>query len=288
MDRIDGILLELRIAKEQLLHGCIVPLQLFNAQKGFGFQEDTVFRQDLHDLLNNPEQLLLQQDDTDCIQTANVATYHGKERAFLDSLRVFEQNHRQFTEMISVESKNIATRPAEAPTFVPGVQVEFEGILVPSNLPSRIRERLQTLENLGYELGYSQKVVRHLRDSAKALLIYWVHAGSKTWRYGKSHIHEIPLMRWYEYVRTDREALIVIAQHEVKRVVQYFTTARGSRRLTPELKEAFDSAFKLNGQALFHDEVRWESNRSNFRKDCPPVDILVSKYDKLDQERRSG
>jgi len=151
-----------------------------------------------------------------------------------------------------------------------------------ADIPDNVRRALCDFEFVYDEIVDSREKTTRLRDHVRCTMMIWVSTGKDAWEYGKTHIHEFPDMRYYEYLRVELGALYVVWLREEATILRYCEDKGGpqSLGLTPKLEEALD----IRNQTWEGVERDWEASSQKLKTFLSSVEDMVKQLEGIDIE----
>ena len=153
----------------------------------------------------------------------------------------------------------------------------------PAGIPDYIRQALYDFEYVYDEIVYLREKATRLRDHIRCTMIVWISTSKKAWEYGKTHIHDFPDMRYYEYLRVSLGALYVVWLRVEAKIFLYCESQGGPQclGLNAKLEEALD----IRNQTWEGVERDWEITSRKLKTFVSSVDDMVRELEEVNEDR---
>ena len=147
-----------------------------------------------------------------------------------------------------------------------------------TNIPEYIRQAIVDFDFLCDEIVILRERIMWLRDHIRCTMIIWMSTSKEAWEYGKTHIHDFPDMRRYEYQRISLRALYVVWLREEAKIFHYCDRHGGLQALDLKIaKIKKDLEIRNMGwQGLERD---WESSSQELKTVVSSVEDMVKQLE---------
>ena len=188
------------------------------------------------------------------------------------------ENVQAINRSISDDDQSLAMAYAAATKRAPAT--EFDPF--PAGIPEHIRQALCDFEFLDDEIACLRDEVLKIRAHLRCTIMTWVRAGREAWKYGKTHIHDFPTMRRYEYLRVSLAALYIVFLREEKKILRYCAGPGGleSLEMTPKVAKVL-SVGKMTPAEV---EKDWDERIQEMKAVLMPVDHMIEQQEKVDRD----
>ncbi len=151
-----------------------------------------------------------------------------------------------------------------------------------ADIPEDIRQALCNFEFAYDEIIDLREKTTKLRDHIRCTMMIWVSTSKDAWEYGKTHIHEFPDMRYYEYLRNSLRALYTVWLRDEAKILRYCKEQGGpeSLGLSPKLEEAL----QIRTQTLEGFEREWEASTEQLKTFLSSVDDMMKQLEAVDKD----
>ena len=148
--------------------------------------------------------------------------------------------------------------------------------------PEYIRQALCDFEFVYDEIANSRDEIIRMRDHLRCTIMAWVNTGREAWEYGKTHLHDFPNMRRYEYLRVSLIALYTVFLRIETKIVRYYAGHGDPKSidLTPRLEKALRTRILTSEEA----ERDWEEKIRKLKAFAISVDDMIQRHEQLEEE----
>lgn len=288
---------------DDMIFSILLPTQLFIAEKRFGFIEEAFelwnFDDDSHPIIrrqkgpnttfrmmmNCPEKLVPPPDMTKAslkkLAKAKTGTRPTSRLGAMGALAEFKRHCIELAKQVKAAHEAIHNEPWKVPRLPK--KIKYHSVVIDRTLPRRIRQSLYDLEFITREISRMKVLIRKQRVDAGSVIMTWVSTSPVSWEYGKKHVHEMPVMREYEYNRKSVAASYVIARQQHLKLAKFF----GSKKGVPLLTDSLASVLKMEGgRSLAEIEAEWEAMIAEDLKVNSSVDDTLAYVEQMKSEEK--
>ena len=158
----------------------------------------------------------------------------------------------------------------------------FKHNRAPANIPDDIVQALYDFDYVYNEIVDLREQTTRLRDRIRCTMVIWVSTSKEAWEYGRTHIHDFPDMRYYEYLRVSLVALYTVWLRVEAKIFRYCEGQGGlqSLGLTPRIEEAL----QIRQQGSEGVERDFEASSQNLKVFVRSVDDMVKQLEGVNKD----